>query len=138
MSVEYKYRLYYNGTTPFDEYIDSPKGWNEFGIELTRSKFYHSIRNNTIFSLQFDRKTDGGGELLKAAYDESGLYGEVFFEISKRNPQTDDYDFFNLSVADYKTYQVDRDYVNIGFISSSKEELFYTRDDIDYNLLNRP
>ena len=44
MSEEYKYRIYYNGTTPFDEDIDSPEGWDEFGIDFTRNKTYHSIR----------------------------------------------------------------------------------------------
>jgi len=134
MSEEYKYRLIYNGDTPFDEYVDSPEGWDEYGISFVRNEFYHSIRPRILTSLRFDRKSGGGGEWIKLAYDEQGLYADVSLYITKRNPQTDDYDAFYNCVLNFNKYSLEREYVDISAIDNNKEERFFTRDNISYNL----
>lgn len=134
MSEEYTYRLVYNGTSSFDEYIDSPGGWDESGIIFARNEIYHSVLRSAVLSLRFDRRTGGGGEYIKQAYDEAGIYAEVEYYQYRRNPQTNDYDLFYHGISDLKKYIADRDYIECAIIDSSKQEKLLTRDNINYNV----
>jgi hypothetical protein len=131
---EYQYILTYDGTpTTLDI---NPDGWNEIGVSFERSPTYSGILRFYSFPLRFVRKSGGGGDIIKTAYDSDGIEADVSIEVKKRNPQTADYDSKFTGILDFKeeSFTIERDVIEINVIDGSKQQKFVSRDEINYDL----
>lgn len=129
----YQFILTYSGSTTL---TINPAGWNETGKAYIRNDFYNSVLRSYSVKLRFARKSGGGGEIIKTAYDTDGLSADVTCQIKKLNPQTGAYDNFFTGVIDFNpdSLTIERDFVETRIIDGSKEMKFITRDEINYNL----
>jgi hypothetical protein len=131
---EYQYILTYDGTP--ETLTINPDGWNEIGVSFERSPTYSGILRFYSFPLRFVRKSGGGGDIIKTAYDSDGIEADVSIEVKKRNPQTADYDSKFTGILDFKeeSFTIERDVIEINVIDSSKQQKFVSRDEINYDL----
>lgn len=131
---EYQYILTYDGTpTTLDI---NPDGWDEIGVSFERSPTYSGILRFYSFPLRFVRKSGGGGDIIKEAYDIDGISAEIILEQKKRNPQTNDYDTNFTGILDFKpgSLTIERDVIEINVTDSSKQQKFVSRDEINYDI----
>ena len=87
---EYRYILTYDGDS--ETLTINPESWDNLKVVFQRNKFYHSILRSFALPLRFPVLEGGGGQFIIDAYQAEGLEAVVEIDISKRNPQTDDYD----------------------------------------------
>lgn len=138
MSKAYKYWLTYNAVRT--ELTVDPAGWDENGLIYERNKIYHGVLRSYSLSLRFARQSnplyEGGGEIIKTAYETDGLNAEIDIEIEKYNGQTQDYDNFYTGILDIKPsrFKIYRDFVEVAIIDGSKENKFITNDEVEFDL----
>lgn len=132
MSKAYQHIL--NGT----ELELAPAGWDKLGINFIRNEFYWGISRNLLLSLRFPLKAGGGGLDIEAAYEAEGINAVITYVLKERNPQTDDYDIMFSGILDFTPgrWNIDKKekFFEIGAIDGSKEQKYFTRDDVQFDL----
>lgn len=116
----------------------APAGWDDIGINYIRNEFYHGISRSFILTLRFPMKAGGGGLDILSAYETDGINAVMTYEVQERNGQTDDYDTIFTGILDFTPdrWSIDykMDFFEIGAIDGSKEQKFFTRDEVVFDL----
>ncbi len=116
----------------------APAGWDKLGITYIRNEFYWSVARSLVLNLRFPLKDGGGGLDILDAYDTDGIEASMTFEIKERNSQTNDYDTIFDGILDFNPERISIDYDNlffeIGAIDGSKEQKFFTRDELELDI----
>ena len=112
----------------------APAGWDQAGMKYIRNEFYWSISRISSLTVRFVLKAGGGGLEILDAYNTDGLKASMTLVVQERNPQTDDYVTFFSGILDFNPSRFNINYEDsvfeIGAIDGSKEQKFFTRDEI--------
>ena len=130
-----KFILKYNAESETLE--QNPDGWNRNGQSWHRHLDYHGVfQSYTVDTYRFARKSGGGGDFIKEKYDIDDIKTIVLVEVYDRNPQTDGYDLSYTGKLNFDPdkFKIERDYVEIGFVSSADIQKFITNDEIELDI----
>lgn len=134
---EYKYTLT-GGASPLVADKDA-SGWEEQGITWGRNQRYHGVNQTPSANLRWYENSNVYDYVVNLR-ETDGVFANIGLHIEKKNRATDTFETWGNFIFDFATspgefeINYDKKFVEFKLITTSDEQKFYMRDEIERNL----